>query len=1029
MKNNRFAKTQIATSLSIALGAFAAPMVAQADEAKDVEVIEVKGIRGSLVKSQDIKRSSSGVVDAISAEDIGKFPDTNLAESLQRITGVSIDRENGEGSKVTVRGFGPDYNLVTLNGRQMPTASIAATSASDSRSFDFGNLASEGVSSVEVYKTGKASVATGGIGSTINLVTVKPLAAPGERFSAGVKAVHDTSSETGSSLTPELSALYSNTFADDSFGVALSLSHQKRQSGSARAGVDGGWRRFTEDGSGGWGMLPPPPATGTDPHVNRPEIGDVYAVPQNLIYGFKEVERVRTNGQLTLQYQPVENLVATLDYTYSKNEVETNQNLFSVWMNHGHSVSEWTDPDSDGVRAPLVITENNTGVNTDTGELNFSDLVSQVEQSAQVNENKSLGFNLEYKLNDNLTLEFDYHNSTAEAKPDSIYGNSNTIQMATNVRGATSIDFTSDFPVTTVTYPSDVNPDDFGTGLTNPLSNVSSLGPEGLRTTGTSFRNSYMKSEIDQMNLSGSYVFDSGIIESIDFGVATTEVQNRSAFAMAERPTWGGVGSVDDIDNTILTNSLSNIVSRFDNLPGDKTNMIDEFFEVDFVTFADIVGSNYGVPLNADGSPADPAWPCGTTICAPSTYTTDNRTNEDSVSAYIQANLVFELADMPSNLSAGVRYESTDVTSETLLPDVLRIGWVSANEFAIERGNSVFFEGTGSYDYVLPSIDFNIEVTDDVVLRASTSQTLTRTGYGNLIAGQRISEARVTGVTGQRGNPGLKPIESTNYDISAEWYYEEGSYVSVGYFAKDVKNFVGTDYVTDSPLDITNPATGQRFIDAVNSLPDNLKNDNLAIRAAIIAQNPNDPNIDPENLTTGEQAKIWGSSENDIVEVKFSQPVNQDSASLDGMEFAVQHMFGETGFGAVVNYTYVDADLEFDNGSLEGQFALLGLSDSANAVFFYETDNFQVRLAYNWRDEFLAATSDGNDSGANPVYVDAYSQIDVNASYSYSENLTFFVEGINITDEYTRKHGRHERMVVNIEQSGPRYNFGARYSF
>ena len=129
--------------------ALAQPGMAQ-DAAEDAEAVEtearqdvvvVKGIRSSLKASSDIKRDGQGVVDAITSEDIGKFPDTNLAESLQRISGVSIDRQNGEGSRVTVRGFGPDFNLVLLNGRQMPSAYLEG-GAPASRSFDFGNLAS-----------------------------------------------------------------------------------------------------------------------------------------------------------------------------------------------------------------------------------------------------------------------------------------------------------------------------------------------------------------------------------------------------------------------------------------------------------------------------------------------------------------------------------------------------------------------------------------------------------------------------------------------------------------------------------------------------------------------------------------------------------------------------------------------------------------------------------------------------------------------------------------------------------------------
>src|SRR6186997_1315574 len=178
------------------------PVFAQEQTPDQLEEVIVTGLRGSLKASMDIKRDSSGVVDAISAEDIGKFPDTNLAESLQRITGVSIDRVNGEGSNVTVRGFGPTFNLVTLNGRQLPAASVGtitgnpttAGSQGTSRSFDFATLASEGVSGLEVYKTGNASAPSGGMGATINIKTIRPLDS-GTKASVGVKAVLDGGSD------------------------------------------------------------------------------------------------------------------------------------------------------------------------------------------------------------------------------------------------------------------------------------------------------------------------------------------------------------------------------------------------------------------------------------------------------------------------------------------------------------------------------------------------------------------------------------------------------------------------------------------------------------------------------------------------------------------------------------------------------------------------------------------------------------------------------------------------------------------
>ena len=172
------------------------PAYAQNAPSAELEEVVVTGMRVSLQKSMEIKRDSIGVVDAINAEDIGKFPNTNVAESLQRIPGVAIDRQNGEGAQVTVRGFGPEYNLVTLNGRTVPTAEVNVWGNRDNfaggqgRSFDFSNIASEGVSSLEVFKTGQAILPSGGIGATINVNTLRPFDAPGTQAVFGAKAIY-----------------------------------------------------------------------------------------------------------------------------------------------------------------------------------------------------------------------------------------------------------------------------------------------------------------------------------------------------------------------------------------------------------------------------------------------------------------------------------------------------------------------------------------------------------------------------------------------------------------------------------------------------------------------------------------------------------------------------------------------------------------------------------------------------------------------------------------------------------------------
>ena len=208
------------------------PVFAQEQASEELEEVVVTGLRGSLKASMETKRDAVGVVDAINAEDIGKFPDTNLSEALQRITGVSIDRRNGEGATVTARGFGPQFNMVTLNGRQMPSAdaygggdAITGGIGGNSRAFNFANLAAEAISAVEVYKTGRADVATGGIGATINVRTARPLDNDGLVLNLGAKAVNDTTNRVGDDFTPEFSGIFSYATENKKFGIGVSASY------------------------------------------------------------------------------------------------------------------------------------------------------------------------------------------------------------------------------------------------------------------------------------------------------------------------------------------------------------------------------------------------------------------------------------------------------------------------------------------------------------------------------------------------------------------------------------------------------------------------------------------------------------------------------------------------------------------------------------------------------------------------------------------------------------------------------------
>ena len=224
----------------MALALFAAPAAYAQTDAEDVsedeltqEVVVVKGIRGSLVDAASIRRNEAGVVDAITAEDIADFPDANLAESLQRITGVSIDRQDNEGNQISVRGLGPSFNLVTLNGRQLPVASSpdleTLNSATQSRAFNFAEIASESVSAVNVYKTARPDLASGGIGATVDIQTARPFDHDAGDLKAVLSAagIHDFSSVQGSAVTPEIGGLFSYNF-NDVFGLSATASFSRR---------------------------------------------------------------------------------------------------------------------------------------------------------------------------------------------------------------------------------------------------------------------------------------------------------------------------------------------------------------------------------------------------------------------------------------------------------------------------------------------------------------------------------------------------------------------------------------------------------------------------------------------------------------------------------------------------------------------------------------------------------------------------------------------------------------------------------
>ena len=986
-----FAKFLAGTSALSMMGVAQVAVAQEApagSEASGDEIV-VTGIRASLAASADIKREAQGVVDAISAEDIGKFPDTNLAESLQRITGVSIDRQNGEGSTVTVRGFGPDFNLVTVNGRQIPTAIIGdGGSAPSSRSFDFANLASEGIAAVEVYKSGRVTMESGGIGSVINIRTPRPLDNPGMRGSLSVKGVYDSSRNEGNPITPEVSGIFSTTFADDTIGIMIAGSYQERKSSTNTASA--GWRDGYLGNENNWGSLAQPGTPRAANITNRPDPTDVYQVPQSASYALEDINRERINGQAVLQFRPTDNLTATAEYIYSRNTVETRNSNVGVWFNHEDTSSAWTDGP---VAGPLFYTERfapptgTPGPNALYGGKDLSYSGALTENRA---ENKSAGFNLEWKGPDGVTIELDGHHSTAEVKPVNRFGSSMSLGNAVfGVRNQT-VNFENDLPVISYEMFPGIDP----------------LDPAMIASTGNAFRNAYFRNRINQVQLRGQYDHEGGFLDSIDFGVSYVDSKVRSAFGTIQNDdTWGGAGPASDIPDDIFT-----LVTLPDKFPGlAQPGMIQSFYSFDFERMADLIEQEYQVCSNPATGSAQP----GTCLA---NFNTDRRIREKTLAPYLQVATKFDLFENPAHFVAGIRYETTDVASAALVPVPVTTTWVGDNELnVVFSGESDFTRFKGAYDNWLPAFDLDISPLENVKLRASYSHTITRSDFASLQGGRTIDTLfRVGGGTGAQGNPGLIPFKSKNIDLSAEWYYARDSYISAGYFHKDVSNFISTTRIDSEAFGLTTPVNGPRWNAAVAALGANATVGQ--IRQYIITNFPDTVTGNIINAAPGDP----------LVNFEITTPVNSDqTAALNGWEFALQHSFWDTGFGVILNYTIVNGDATYDNSQPSSvvQFALTGLSDSANAVAYYDKNGLQARVAWNWRDEFLSGT------GPNPFYVEEYWQIDASASYEFIPGFTAFVEAINLTGEGRRGHLRHKNNVSFVQPGFARYAAGVRFSF
>ncbi len=704
---------------------------------------------------------------------------------------------------------------------------------------------------------------------------------------------------------------------------------------------------------------------------------------QNAGYDFTSFQRKRINGQAVVQVKPTDTLVATVDYTFSQNTVNARTNSIGVWFNHDQTSSSWTDGPAAG---PNFYAEN-----FGPGK----DLAITGAVAANRSINRSIGGNLKWDGPGGLRLELDGHHSTATSKPTSPYGSN--IAVGSAIFGVTSqkVDYTHQIPVISVT-----------------MAPGSEITAENIRPAGNAFRNAYFRDEINEIAFKGGYDFDSKFIDSLDFGVTHTENKVRSAFGVIQNDTWGGTLSAADTPDSLYT--MTDLPHDLRGAEGSNAaGIIPNYFKVDTTALIKLLDGQLGICGSATAA--------GTCLAS---FTTDRSIREKTWAPYIQTTHTFDLGENPAHLRMGLRYETTKIDASSLVPIPQRTVWSGGNETGIDYGTptiSSFASLSGKYHNWLPAIDFDMSPIKNVKLRASYSQTITRPDYTSMQGGTSLaSPIRIGGSTASSGNPGLLPYKSYNVDLSAEWYYAPTSYISVGFFHKVVKNFIAQTQLNQPAFGLTNAAGGAFAQEARTALGPDATAQELIDYIAL--QHPTSAVYDSNGRVSG----IVGQPDDPVVNFVTTLPNNSDQKdTIHGWEFAIQHSFWETGFGTILNYTVVKSDHNYDNtlSHTVTQFAVPGASNSANAVLFYDKHGLQARVAYNWRQGFLAGY------GVDPYYVNSYGQFDMSASYEIKKGITIFGEGINITNADRRGHMRNDQTVFFSAPGYARWAAGARFTF
>jgi iron complex outermembrane recepter protein len=900
---------------------------ADAQSGDSLSAIVVTGIRASITSARAIKRDSQGIVDAIAPEDIGKLPDTNLAESLQRITGVSIDRSGGEGEFITVRGFGPEFNTVLVNGRQI--ASSTDPSQASGRSFSFDTLASELVSGVEVYKSATARLQSGGVGSTVNIKTARPFDYSGFKFSGSADMNHDQNSGKSS---PDASFLVSDLFADGKLGALLSGSYQKRKDRLNAATTDG-WIV-----NGGTPTSAINGGAGVQKTASNPQ-GNLF-VPQDFGSQAQFEDRERIGGTMVLQFKPSDNLTLTSDTLYSKFTNTTDTRSYGHWFTASNLSNVVTD--ANGTVTDMT---QSVGMASDFHDKKYDKKTDLL----------ATGLNADWNISDRVNLSLDGSYSSANEDPNG--GKESELALL-------------GYPGQTIRYRSDGSILPYTTGFVQTGGVVG--GGHPLFEHVMLLRGYGVKDTVGQLHADFTYKGDNPLE-----GLANLH--------------WGGFFSRDKKDTSLYSNDGGTgcTTCGYNNpaptgVPIGVFNLGSNFLSG--LSGADRLPTQW---LTFDGTQLFNAITAEQRAGNPTFTFAPTRVNNSVViervfGGYLDAQFVGNLAGRKFTTVVGVRVEDTHADISGLATQFVALTKLAndATQYGVSTAGTSTVTSSSHYTDILPAMSFRWDLTDALVTRFAASETMTRPTLEQLSPVTTLATLRPGNFAAGSGNPQLKPFRSNNLDLSVEYYYDKSNYISLGLFYKNVSNFI-----------VLNQSTGP------------------------VNNNAKTPLLDP---ATGLPAQFT-----------ITAPQNGPTAVVTGEEMAIQQSFGETGLGVQLNGTLANSDKKLSTTDLSNKFAVTGLSNSANAVLFYDKGSFEARAAVNWRDHFLQYLSPPPLNGAGQAVTQVRSryQLDASATYHINRNFAVFAEGVNLTNTPLVRYAYYQNQFVSAEDSGTRFKVGFRAGF